>query len=352
LELISLSKFFHEFSESAYKAELEIHERSAAKELLMPAIFVGIDVCKSFLDCASRSDDIGAKAAVGFRVPNNPQGLEELVHRLSQTPPVLVVLEATGGFEMPAVGALLAAKIPVAVVNPRQVRDFAKAVGQLAKTDAIDAAILAHFAHAVRPRAHFVTAEDIQSLKELTTRRRQLLEMIKAEGNRLSHASSGVRPNIERSISYLKLLLKELDGELENFIQQSPLWREKEQLLRSVPGVGRVTASTLIAALPELGTLTGKQVAKLVGVAPLNRDSGQRRGKRCVWGGRSQVRAVLYMAALVATQKNALFRQFYQGLLARGKCKKVALTACMRKLLVILNAMLKQKCAWNPSLAA
>ena len=247
---------------------------------------------------------------------------------------------------MPAVGALLAAAIPVAVVNPRQVRDFAKAVGQLAKTDAIDAAILAHFAQAVKPRAHFVPEESTQYLKELTTRRRQLLEMIKAEGNRLGHASSGtpsgVRPNIERSIGYLKLLLKELDDELETFIQQSPLWREKEQLLRSVPGVGRVTAATLIAALPELGTLTGKQIAKLVGVAPLNRDSGQRSGRRCVWGGRSQVRAVLYMAALVATQKNALFRQFYQGLLLRGKCKKVALTACMRKLLVILNALLKQ----------
>ena len=248
---------------------------------------------------------------------------------------------------MPAVGALLSSGIPVAVVNPRQVRDFAKAVGQLAKTDAIDAAILAHFAQAVRPRAHFVAEEETHYLKELTTRRRQLLEMIKAEGNRLSHASLGLRPHIERSIGSLKLLLKELDDELESFIEQSPLWREKEQLLRSVPGVGRVTASTLIAALPELGMLTGKQIAKLVGVAPLNRDSGQRSGRRCVWGGRAQVRAVLYMAALVATQKNVLFRQFYQGLLARGKCKKVALTACMRKLLIILNAMLKQKCPWN-----
>jgi len=343
-----MERVFHEFSESVYKAEPEIHGRRAAKELFMSAIFVGIDVCKSFLDCASRSDDIEAKVGAGFRVPNTPQGLEELVRRLSQTPPVLVVLEATGGFEMPAVGALLAATIPVAVVNPRQVRDFAKAVGQLAKTDAIDAAILAHFAHAVRPRAHFVAEEDTQYLKELTTRRRQLLEMIKAEGNRLSHASLGLRPNLERSISHLKSLLKDLDDEMQTFIQQSPLWREKEQLLRSVPGVGRVTASTLIAALPELGTLTGKQIAKLVGVAPLNRDSGQRSGRRCVWGGRAPVRAVLYMAALVATQKNALFRQFYQGLLARGKCKKVALTACMRKLLVILHAMLKNKQVWNP----
>jgi transposase len=200
----------------------------------------------------------------------------------------------------------------------------------------------------VRPKAHFVGEEDTRQLKELITRRRQLLEMLKAESHRLGQSSTTIRPNIERSIGYIKTLLAETDQDLGTFIQNSPICREKEQLLRSVPGVGRVTASTLLAALPELGALNGKQIAKLVGVAPLNCDSGARTGRRSVWGGRADVRAVLYMAALVATQKNPLFRRFYQGLLERGKCKKLALTACMRKLLVILNAILKQKRPWTP----
>lgn len=310
----------------------------------MNALFVGIDVCKAHLDCAWRRD--GAKEGSPQRFLNTPEGVEELTSFLLAQQVTLVVLEATGGLEWMLVSALLQAKVPVAVVNPRQIRDFAKALGQLAKTDTIDAAVLAHFAEAVRPKAYFVGEEDTRHLKELMTRRRQLLEMIKAESHRLATAPPTVRSNIERSLSSLKTLLGETDDDLGTFIQKSALCREKEQLLRSVPGVGRVTTFTMLAALPELGALTGKQIAKLVGVAPLNCDSGSRVGRRSVWGGRADVRAVLYMAALVATQKNPLFRQFYQGLLNRGKCKKVALTACMRKLLVILNAILKQKRPW------
>jgi transposase len=310
----------------------------------MASFFIGIDVCQAHLDCAWRCN--GAKAAPPRRFSNTPEGIEELVTCLGSQEVSLVVLEATGGLERAVVSALLAAELAVAVVNPRQVRDFAKALGQLAKTDALDAAVLAHFAEAVRPATHFVGEEETRQLKELLTRRRQLLEMIKAEKQRLSGASDLVRSNVERSVAYLKTLLGETDDDLNLLIQNNPTSREKEQLLRSVPGVGRVTASTLLAALPELGTFTGKQIAKLVGVAPLNCDSGTRTGRRRVWGGRADVRAVLYMAALVATQKNARFRRFYQDLLQRGKCKKVALTACMRKLLVILNAILKQKQPW------
>lgn len=314
-----------------------------------PSCFVGIDVSKAFLDCACRPQNLL------FRVANDEVGITDLVQRLQELTPTLVVLEATGGFEAPTAGALAASQIPLAVVNPRQVRDFAKATGQLAKTDGIDAGVLAHFAQAVRPTPQLPTDEETQQLKQILTRRRQLLEMLKAEQNRLPQAAAVVKPNVQRSIAFLKSLLAETDGDLHQAIRQSPVWREKEDLLRSVPGVGTVTASTLLACLPELGTLTGKQIAKkqiakLVGVAPLNQDSGRRLGSRSVWGGRAPVRAVLYMAALVATQRNAVIRSFYEKLLSRGKCKKVALTACMRKLLTILNAMLKQKTSWSPSL--
>jgi transposase len=303
--------------------------------------FIGIDVSKFSLDCACRPQNLL------FRVSNDETGIAELVQRLQEMTPTLVVLEATGGFEAPAVAALATAQIPLAVVNPRQVRDFAKATGQLAKTDAIDAGVLAHFAQAVRPMPHPPTDAQTQQLKQVLTRRRQLLEMLKAEQNRLPNAAPVVKPSLLKSIAYLKSLLAETDRDLHQAIRQSPVWREKEDLLRSVPGVGTVTASTLLACLPELGTLTGKQIAKLVGVAPLNQDSGRRLGGRSVWGGRAPVRAVLYMAALVATQRNTVIRSFYEKLLSRGKCKKVALTACMRKLLLILNAMLKHRTSWQ-----
>jgi transposase len=229
----------------------------------MTSVFVGIDVCKTHLDCAWRRD--GVREQRTLRVANTSEGIEQLVASFSDERPQLVVLEATGGLEMALVGALLAATIPVAIVNPRQARDFAKALGQLAKTDTIDAGVLAHFAEAERPKAHFVGEEDTRHFKELITRRRQLLEMLKAQCHRLAQSSAAIRPNIDRSIGYIKTLLADTDKDLGTFIQNSPICREKEQLLRSVPSVGRVTASTLLAALPELGALIGKQIAKLVG---------------------------------------------------------------------------------------
>jgi transposase len=307
--------------------------------------FIGIDVAKSHLDCVCRPH------GETFRVSNDGDGIDILIERLHRFTSVLIVLEATGNFQMAAVAALVAANLPVAVVNPRQVRDFAKATGQLAKTDAIDAAVLAHFAEAMRPEPRPVPDEATQQLKLLLTRRRQLLEMLKAEQQRLAIAPGVVDDNIKRSISYLKQLLADMDGDLTTAIRSSSVWREQEQLLRSVPGVGTVTTMTLLACLPELGQLSSKQISKLVGVAPLNQDSGQWRGARRVWGGRAPVRAVLYMAALVATRRNPVIHEFYERLLARGKCKKVALTACMRKLLTILNAMLRSKTPWQAELA-
>ncbi len=302
--------------------------------------FIGIDVSKTHLDgmCRPLNEQ--------FRVANTVDGVEELVARIQPLAPTLVVFEATSNFHAAAVAALVAAGMPVAVINPRQVRDFAKATGQLAKTDAIDAGVLAHFAEAMRPEPRPVPDDATQHLKALLTRRRQLLDMLKAEQQRLANAPTLVRTNITRSISYLKQLLADTDADLTTAIRTSPVWREQEQVLWSVPGVGMVTSTTLLACLPELGHLSGKQISKLVGVAPLNQDSGQWRGARRVWGGRAPVRAVLYMAALVATRRNPVIREFYVRLQARGKCKKVALTACMRKLLTMLNAMIKSNKPW------
>lgn len=302
--------------------------------------FIGIDVSKTRLDCVCRPHH------QVHSFSNNADGIEKLVEWVQLLTPSLVVLEATGNFQMAAVAALAASRVPVAVVNPRQVRDFATATGQLAKTDAIDAGVLAHFAAAMRPEPRPLPDEATQHLKLLLTRRRQLLDMLKAEQQRLANAPDVVRDNITRSISYLKQLLTDTNGDLNTAIQNSPVWREQDQLLRSVPGVGAVTITTLLACLPELGHLSGKQISKLVGVAPLNQDSGQWRGARRVWGGRAPVRAVLYMAALVATRRNPVIREFYVRLQARGKCKKVALTACMRKLLTMLNAMIKSNKPW------
>jgi transposase len=307
--------------------------------------FIGIDVSKAHLDCVCRPRN------EALHVTNDSEGIEELVNHVQRLAPTLIVLEATGNFQMAAVAALAAAGLPVAVVNPRQVRDFAKATGQLAKTDAIDAGVLAHFAEAMRPEPRPVPDVATQELKLLLARRRQLLEMLKAEQQRVANAPSVVRDNIKRSIGYLKQLLADTDAALSSAIRTSPVWREHEHLLRSVPGIGTVTITTLLACLPELGQLGGKQISKLVGVAPLNQDSGQWRGVRRVWGGRAPVRAVLYMATLVATRRNPVIRDFYQRLLTRGKCKKAALTACMRKLLTILNAMVKSKTPWCAQLA-
>jgi transposase len=260
---------------------------------------------------------------------------------------VLVVLEATGGFERRVVGALAAAGLPVVVINPRQVRDFARATGTLAKTDRIDASILARFAEAVRPTPKPLPDPEIRALQAIVARRRQLLGMLAAENNRLSSAPKAVAKRIKAHIRWLQKELSRTEGDLETAIESSPALGENEALLRSVPGVGPVLASTLLAGVPELGTLTHKRVAALVGVAPLNRDSGTLRGHRSVWGGRAEVRGALYMGALVAARRNPVVKEFYERLLAAGKPKKVALVACMRKLLSILNAVLKHRTPWR-----
>jgi len=303
--------------------------------------YVGVDVAKAHLDVAVTPTE------AQWRATNDGAGIAQVVTRLQELQPALVVLEATGGLELPLVAALAAAAVPLAVVNPRQVRDFAKAMGRLAKTDRLDAQTLALFAERVRPTPRPLPDAEAQALGALLARRRQLVEMRTAEKNRLGSALSRVKPGVQDHINWLEQELTKLDDELGRTLRQSPLWREKEDLLRSVPGVGPVLTLTLLAELPELGTLDRRQIAALAGVAPLNRDSGTLRGKRTTWGGRASVRAALYMATLVASRYNPLIRSFYQRLCAAGKPKKVALTACMRKLLTILNAMLKHHVPWQ-----
>jgi transposase len=306
-------------------------------------IFVGIDVSKAQLDVALRPEG-------QFSAANTETGIAQVLTRLQAVSPTLVVLEATGGLEIPLTGALAAAGMPVVVVNPRQVRDFAKATGKLAKTDALDAQTLAQFADLIRPEPRPLPDKQTQALAALLTRRRQLVEMLTAERNRLMSVHTPVRKSLRTHIAWLQRAIQQTDTALTEAIRQSPVWCKKEALLQSTPGVGPVVTTTLLANLPELGTLTGKQISALVGVAPFNRDSGTLRGKRTVWGGRAQVRAVLYMGALVATRFNPVIRTFYQRLCATGKAKKVALTACMRKLLIILNAMLKHRTPWHSEL--
>ena len=259
-----------------------------------------------------------------------------------------MILEATGGLELTLVAALAAASLPVAVINPRQVRDFAKSTGQLAKNDRLDAQVLAHFGEAIQPPMRALRDADTQVFGAMLARRRQVVAMLVAENNRLGRALREVHPRIEAHIAWLEQELSELDGALRQTILSSPVWREKDELLRSVPGVGNQVSMTLLADLPELGSLGRKQIAALVGVAPFSRDSGRQRGRRTTWGGRARVRAVLYMGALVAARRNPVIRQFYQRLLAAGKPKKLALTACMRKLLIMLNSMAKTGKHWDP----
>jgi transposase len=309
--------------------------------LELSPIFIGIDVSKARLDVAIRPS--GQTESVS----NDTAGIEALVKRLSENRPALIVLEATGGVERAVTRALASAELPVVVVNPRQVRDFAKATGQLAKTDRIDALVLARFAEAVRPAVRPLPDELTIELRALIARRRQITEMIVAERNRLSGASKSVRKRIDAHIRWLEAELDRADRDLDQSIRQSPIWQENQELLQSVPGIGPVISRTLLAELPELGQLNRKQMAALVGIAPLNRDSGTMRGRRTIWGGRASVRAVLYMAALVASKRNAIIRAFYQRLRTAGKAPKVALVACMRKLLTILNAMIKHKTRWS-----
>jgi len=306
------------------------------------ASFVGIDVSKHQLDVAVRP------RGETWTVAHDEAGLSALVARLRALAPTLIVLEATGGLEVALAGALATATLPVAVVNPRQVRDFARSTGTLAKTDRLDAQLLAQFADTVRPEPRPLPDAQAQELTALLQRRRQLVEMLTAEKNRLALASRRIRPQLQAHIEWLYKQIAQFDDDLRQLVRASPLWREKDDLLRSAPGVGPVLATTLLAALPELGQLTRQQIAALVGVAPLNRDSGTLRGRRTVWGGRAQVRAVLYMSTVVAVRHNPVLIAFYQRLRAAGKAPKLALTACMRKLLTILNAMLKHHSRWAP----
>ncbi len=305
-------------------------------------VYAGIDVSAAHLDLAVLpSGEEG-------RFTNDEKGVKTLTDHLAGMGPVLVVLEATGGMEVPVVSELAVAGVELVVVNPRQVRDFARATGKLAKTNALDAQVLAHFGEAVKPAVRSLPDAALRELRGLATRRHQLMKMVTAERNRLGTASERVQPRIKEHILWLKGQIKDLDKDLRDSIRSSPLWRAQENLLRSAPGVGPVVSSILLAKLPELGTLNRHQIGALVGVAPLNRDSGTFRGKRKTWGGRASVRAALYMAALVATRHNPVIKAFYQRLLQAGKPKKVALTACMRKLLTILNVMVRDQRPWNP----
>jgi transposase len=308
----------------------------------MERIFIGIDVAQDRLDAHVRPSD------ESFAVARNSDGMAALIERLRTLDPYLVVLEATGGFEVTVAAAVVAAEIPLAVVNPRQIRDFARATGQLAKTDALDAKAIARFAEAVRPQPRPVPDAQARALGELVARRRQISEMMTAERNRRRQLTSRrLVKSVDRLLTVLQQELSELEQDLDEGIRGTPAWRERDELLRSVPGIGNVVARTLIADLPELGRLDRKQIAALVGVAPINRDSGKMRGKRTTWGGRAKVRCILYMAALVASRYNPLLKAFYQRLTSAGKAKKLALTAVMRKLLTILNAMIRDNTRWQ-----
>jgi len=307
------------------------------------SISVGIDVSKDTLDVALST---GAR----FSSANDENGILSLVKQVKALQPERIVLEATGGYEQALVAELAVNQLPVAVVNPRQVRDFAKALGRLAKTDSMDAEVLMHFAQAVKPETRALPDEQTRELEALVVRRRQLLGIVVAERQRLAKAPAVVRQDIRSHITWLIKRLKDTDRQLATALRASPLWREREQLFKPVKGVGRVMLSTLSASLPELGRLNRRQIAALVGLAPFNCDSGKFKGKRHCWGGRADVRAVLYMATLSAKRFNPAIRVFYERLIALGKPKKVALTACMRKLLSILNAMVRDRTQWNPNL--
>lgn len=305
-------------------------------------VFVGIDVSKRQLDLAVWGEkDI-------CQYGNDENGILKLVQQLKEMAATLIVLEASGGWEMTLAAELAFAELPAIVVNPTRVRDFARATGQWAKTDKLDALMLARFAQAVRPEVRPLRNEQEAYLAALVTRRRQVIEILTAEKNRHSTSHGLIGQRLEEHIAWLADELKSLEAEISRFVRGNVAWQEKEAILRSVPGVGPVTAFTMLAELPELGTLNRQKIAALVGVAPFNRDSGPRRGKRRIFGGRAGVRRALYMAALVGSKSNPVIRAFYERLLANGKEKKVALTACMRKLLVILNAMLRDQKPWNP----
>jgi transposase len=323
-----------------------VSTRLSAKGVIIVTIsiekyYVGIDISKAFLDVYI----LPSKKIYQFE--NNQKGFQKLVKEIATYPEVLVVMESTGGYEKKLTKALAEKKYPFAIVNPRQIRDFAKALGQLAKTDKVDACVIAMFAEKIQPRTSTIYEENQHNLAEQQGRRRQLVDMISAEKNRLDKSSKTITKSIKRILSALEKELDAINKELEKCIEADDEAKSNSQLLTSITGVGKVVSTGLIAYLPELGKLTAKQISALVGVAPFNRDSGTMRGKRTVWGGRASVRCVLYMATLVAIRHNAQIKRFYNRLCNAGKLKKVAIIACMRKLLVIMNAMIKNQQPWQ-----
>jgi len=309
-------------------------------------LFVGIDVSKDTLDVGIiPTEEVK-------RFTNDDNGCRELASWLSGSPPNLIVLESTGGLEMQAAGVLSSAGLPVVIVNPRQVRNFARALGKLAKTDAIDALVIARFAQAVQPKVRPLKDDQTLELKALVTRRKQLNDMLVAEQNRLKGSHHRVKKSVTATISWLKNQIEDTDKDISDSISNNDIWRDKEEILTSVKGVGPVLSASLLCLLPELGTLCRKKISALVGVCPYNRDSGQYKGKRSISGGRADIRCVLYMATLSATRYNPIIKAFFERLKAAGKPPKVALVACMRKLLTTLNAMLKTNQKWNPAVAS
>lgn len=304
-------------------------------------VFVGIDVAKDTIAIAL------LPGGESWEEKTTEDGLLRLISKLKTVNPKLVVMEATGGYESSILEVLWKNSIPVAVVNPRQVRSFAKAIGRLAKTDKIDASVIAHFAEAIKPKPKLQSDKQEKNLGDLVSRRRQILQMIVAEGNRRKRAVADLQKLIDKHLKWLKNALVELDEKLKLYISQTVEWRETDEILQSVPGIGKVVAYSLMAELPELGKLNRKQIAALVGVAPLNRDSGNMKGKRTCWGGRMGIRTSLYMATIVAMRFNKTIKEFYDRLCQNGKPKKVAITACIRKLLSILNAMMKNRVHWG-----
>ncbi len=306
-----------------------------------PMLSIGIDVSKATLDLDAYPITQPASYS------NDVRGRTQLTKYLKHLQPTLIVMEATGGLESPIAAELASAGLAVAVINPRQARDFAKALGVLAKTDQVDAQVLARFAEAIKPEVRPLKSGDMMALTSILTRRSQIVEMITAERNRQAQVTGKITKQIAQHLIWLSKRLNEADDDLDDAIRQSPLWQAKAELITSIPGVGRVTATSILATLPELGRLDRREISALVGVCPFNRDSGKHKGRRAIWGGRANIRAVLYMAALVASRHNPIIKTFYQKLLAAGKMKKVALVACMRKLLVILNAMVKANTPWR-----
>jgi transposase len=315
-------------------------------DLMSVEHFIGIDVSKDHLDIAIRPT--GEK----LQFVNADEGIDALIRRLGPLNPILIVLEATGRYHQLLLGALLAAGLPAIAINPRQARDFARALGRLAKTDSLDAAVLAEFAEKIRPELRTIADDATQELEALSTRRRQLVGILSAEKNRLHSSPKSIRPAIQKHIQWLEKEITQLEKDLDKRIRSSPAWREKEDLLRTCKGVGPVTTHTLLACLPELGALSGRQMSALVGIAPFNDDTGKHKGRRHIQGGRIDVRCVLYMATLAAIRHNRIIHEFHRRLIAAGKAKKVAITACMRKLLTILNAIVRDKKSWQPDFSS